>query len=191
MTPTSGDVRPAREGDVAAILALVRALAAYEREPDAVTATESDLRAALFGPQARVHALVAEADRPGGGREVVGTAIWFVSFSTWRGRHGIWLEDLFVLPEHRGRGLGGALLAALAAECVRRGYARLEWNVLDWNEPALAVYRSVGALPLSDWTVHRLDGPALEALAAGPDAGPDDGPGDGPGDGAGSGERGV
>jgi GNAT superfamily N-acetyltransferase len=159
-------VRPARESDTPALLALVRDLAAYEREPDAVTATDADLRVALFGPDPRVHALVAEVDLPDGGTEVAGTAIWFVSFSTWRGRHGIWLEDLFVRPAHRGLGLGGALLAELAAECVRRGYARLEWNVLDWNEPALAVYRGLGAEPLDAWTVHRLTGAPLAALAA-------------------------
>ena len=159
-------IREATARDVPTILALVKELAAYEREPDAVTATEADLREALFGPDPRVHALVAEVDLPDGGTEVVGTAIWFVSFSTWRGRHGIWLEDLFVRPDHRGRGLGGALLAELAAECVRRGYARLEWNVLDWNEPALAVYRALGAEPLDAWTVHRLTGAPLTALAA-------------------------
>ncbi|MFN0284668.1 MAG: N-acetyltransferase family protein [Kineosporiaceae bacterium] len=173
MPPTTTSVRPARAADSAQILALVRELAAYEREPDAVLATEVDLSTALFGPEPRVHALVAEVvggqAAPG---ELAGMAVWFVTFSTWRGRHGIWLEDLYVRPEHRGLGLGQALLAALAAECARRGWTRLEWNVLDWNEPALGFYRRLGAQPLDEWTVHRLaDGP-LSALAGVAAAGP-------------------
>jgi GNAT superfamily N-acetyltransferase len=177
-------VRAARPDDVAAIFALVRELAEYEREPDAVEADENDFRTALFGTDPRVHAYVAEAlpdgvrdgthdgsgpddDVPSDTRaEIAGIAVWFVSFSTWRGRHGIWLEDLFVRPSFRGLGLGQALLAELAAECVRRGYARLEWNVLDWNEPALGFYRRIGAEPLDEWTVHRLTGQALHDLAA-------------------------
>jgi GNAT superfamily N-acetyltransferase len=96
---------------------------------------------------------------------VVGFALWFTTYSTWLGRHGLWLEDLFVLPEHRGAGHGKALLAALARICVDNGWGRLEWNVLDWNEPALAFYRAIGAQPLDEWTVHRLSGDALRALA--------------------------
>jgi GNAT superfamily N-acetyltransferase len=167
---TTTRVRPARETDSAQILALIGDLAAYEREPHAVSTTEDDLRAALFGPHPAVHALVAEiADdhlAQTARYKVAGVAVWFVSFSTWRGKHGIWLEDLFVRPAHRGLGLGRALLAELAAECVRRGWSRLEWSVLDWNEPALGFYRQLGAQPLDGWTVHRLaDGP-LTALAA-------------------------
>ncbi|WP_088288894.1 GNAT family N-acetyltransferase [Kineosporia sp. A_224] len=179
-------VRAARPEDVPAILGLVRELAEYEREPDAVEADEGDFRTALFGPAPRVHAFVAEVlpddDTAGGSTgpgtagdtdaarwethaRIAGTAVWFVSFSTWRGRHGIWLEDLFVRPVYRGLGLGQALLAELAAECERRGYARLEWNVLDWNEPALGFYRRLGAEPLEEWTVHRLTGDPLRALA--------------------------
>ncbi len=149
-------IRPAVPGDEAALDSLVRALAAYEREPDAVEGTAADLGAALFGPSPRVHAHVAEVDVDGR-PTVVGTAIWFVTFSTWKARHGIWLEDLFVLPEHRRLGLGRALLAALADRCRAEGWARLEWWVLDWNEPAHAFYRSLGAQPQDDWTTWRLD----------------------------------
>jgi len=158
-------VRPADERDVAAVDALIRELARYEREPDAVVATEADLRRALFGPAPLVHCLVVEVD-PGG--PVAGFALWYVTYSTWTGRPGIWLEDLFVAPEHRGSGCGRALLQRLAAICRERGYARLEWNVLDWNEPALGFYRSLGAQALDTWTVHRLDGGALADLAAAP-----------------------
>jgi GNAT superfamily N-acetyltransferase len=143
------------------LLQLIRELARYEREPDAATATRDDLAQALFGPDPRVHALVVDD----GTGQLAAMAVWFLSFSTWEGRHGIWLEDLFVLSEHRGRGMAGALLAELAAICVERGYRRLEWNVLDWNTPALDVYRRLGAGPLTDWTVHRLDGQNLQDLA--------------------------
>ena len=129
---------------------LIRELAVYEREPDAVEATPADLEHALFGPDPRAHCHVAQLG-PDGGGPVVGFALWFVSFSTWRGRHGIWLEDVFVLPSHRGLGVGRALLAELAAQCRRHGYARLEWSVLDWNEPARAFYRRIGAVPQDEW----------------------------------------
>lgn len=155
-------VRPARPDDVPAVHALVRELAAYEREPDAVEATAADLRDALFGDDPRVHCLVAERDDV-----VVGTAVWFVTFSTWRGRHGIWLEDLVVGEAARGHGVGRALLAGLAAECARRGWTRLEWAVLDWNAPAQGFYRALGAAPQEEWTTWRLDGDALAHLAEG------------------------
>lgn len=156
-------VRPATIDDVPRILELIHALALYEREPDAVEATEGDLVAALFPPSATptAHAHVAEVDG-----EVVGMALWFVSFSTWTGRNGIWLEDLFVQPEHRGAGLGRQLLAALARVCVERGWRRLEWWVLDWNEPSIDFYRRIGATPEDEWTRYRLAGAALTALAA-------------------------
>lgn len=157
-------VRPAEERDVPAIDRLVRELAEYEREPDAVQAVPDDFTRALFCAHPRVHCHVAEVRDGAGPWEVVGMALWYVTFSTWRGRHGIWLEDLFVRPEHRGLGLGRALLRTLAAECTARGYARLEWWVLDWNSPAHAFYRSVGATPEEDWTVWRLDGAHLSAL---------------------------
>ncbi len=157
-------VRPATVEDVPAIVALVHELAAYEREPDAVEATEADFVAALFPPEGAgaptTHAHVATVDG-----EVVGMAVWFTTFSTWTGRNGIWLEDLFVRPEHRGSGLGRALLAALAQVCVERGWRRLEWWVLDWNEPAIGFYRSLGSVPQDEWTTHRLTGEALAALA--------------------------
>ena len=153
-------VRTARPDDVPAILDLVRELAAYEREPDAVEATEKSLHTALFGPAPAAYAHVVEHDGA-----VVGFALWFLNFSTWLGRHGIYLEDLYVRPEHRGRGYGRALLRELARLCVERGYGRLEWWVLDWNEPAIGFYRSLGARPMDEWTVHRVTGDALRALA--------------------------
>jgi GNAT superfamily N-acetyltransferase len=163
-------IRPAAPADVPALHHLICELAWYEREPDAVEASPEDLRRALFARHPLLHALVAEVAAPGGsggsgGFELAGMALWFVSYSTWRGRHGIWLEDLFVRPVHRRLGLGRALLAELAAEAVARGYARLEWNVLDWNEPALSFYARLGAEPLTEWTVHRLADGALRALA--------------------------
>jgi GNAT superfamily N-acetyltransferase len=157
-------IRTARPDDVGAVHALVHELAGYEREPDAVEARPADLAAALFGPDPRVHCHVAEVVDDDGLPAVVGMAVWFVSFSTWRGRHGIWLEDLFVRPEHRGAGIGRALLATLAAECAARGWTRLEWAVLDWNTPAHGFYRSLGAAPQDEWTTWRLDGERLAAL---------------------------
>jgi GNAT superfamily N-acetyltransferase len=163
-------IRAATPEDVPAIHAMVRELAAFERAPQEARATVDQLSAALFGVDAVASALVAESDGAGG--EAVGFALWFRNFSTWTGTPGLYLEDLYVRPEHRGGGHGKALLAALAAICVERGYERFEWTVLDWNEKALGVYRSIGAQPQEEWTVQRLSGPALRALAeqAGPDA---------------------
>ena len=154
-------IREAAPADVPVILELIRELAVYEREPDAVEATEAMISAALFGdaPVASCH--VAALD----GR-VVGFALWYVTFSTWKGVAGLWLEDLFVRPVARGHGLGKALLQELAAVCVDRGYARFEWWVLDWNVDAQGFYRSLGARPEDDWTVWRVDGEALTQLAA-------------------------
>jgi GNAT superfamily N-acetyltransferase len=154
-------IRPARPDDIPVIYQLIRELAEYERAPDEVTGTEDDLRRALFAAQPAVFAHVAEHEGL-----VAGFALWFVNYSTWLGRHGLYLEDLYVTPELRGQGLGRALLAELAAICVRRGYGRLEWWVLDWNEPARGFYASLGAIPMDEWTVHRLTGPALHELAA-------------------------
>ena len=163
-------VRAARASDVPEILALVCELAEYERARDEVLATEADLAALLFGantpsgaPAAYCH--VIEAD-PDSGR-LAGFALWFLNASTWLGRHGVYLEDLFVRPEFRGRGYGQALMAELAALCVERGYGRLEWWVLDWNTDAIGFYDSLGARPMDEWTVHRLTGSALTGLAAG------------------------
>jgi GNAT superfamily N-acetyltransferase len=155
-------IRAAGIDDVPVIVALVRELADYEREPDAVVATEQHFRDALFGDQPLAHCLVAEdADS-----EVVGFAIWFVNFSTWLGTHGIYLEDLFVQPSARGAGHGRALLTELARIAVSRGYGRVEWSVLDWNTPAQGFYRSLGAGPQDDWTVWRLTGDALRDLVS-------------------------
>lgn len=154
-------IRPAEQADVPAIVRLIRELAAYERAADQVTATEQDLHAALFAAQPAVYAHVAVAEG-----EVVGFALWFLNFSTWLGRHGIYLEDVYVTPAMRGRGVGTALLGELAAICARRGYGRLEWWVLDWNSPAIGFYRSIGAVAMDEWTVHRLTGQPLADLAA-------------------------
>jgi GNAT superfamily N-acetyltransferase len=153
-------IREAQPGDAPDLLRLVRALAEYEGEPGAVEATEASLAAALFRPDPLVHAHVAEED----GR-VVGMAIWFLSFSTWTGRHSLYLEDLFVEPAQRGRGTGRALLARLASRAVELGCARVDWSVLDWNEPAIGFYRSLGARPMDEWTTWRLEGTSLGALA--------------------------
>ena len=153
-------LRPARPGDAALVLALIRELAEYERLTHEVDASEAAIEAALFGATPRVFCELAEwEDAP------AGLAIWFYSFSTFRGRHGIYLEDLFVRPQFRGRGVGRALLASLARRCVAEDLPRLEWSVLDWNEPAIRFYRSLGAVQMDDWTVYRLAGDALERLA--------------------------
>ena len=155
-------IRPATVDDVSVVVRLVHELATYEREPDAVVATEEHFRTALFGPDPRVHCLVAED-----GAETVGFAIWFVSFSTWLGTHGIYLEDLFVRPEARGGGHGRALLTELARIAVERGYGRVEWAVLDWNVDAQGFYRALGATPQDEWTTWRLTGNALGQLVRG------------------------
>ncbi len=153
-------LRPAHPGDEPSIMALIQALALYEREPDAVENTAEMLTATLFGPEPRVFAHVVERDG-----SIVGIAIWFVTYSTWTGTHGIWLEDLVVDEAQRGRGYGRALMAALAGVCVERGYRRFEWTVLDWNEPSIGFYRAIGAEPLAEWTTQRLTGQRLEELA--------------------------
>jgi GNAT superfamily N-acetyltransferase len=157
-------VRPARPDDVPQILALVRELATYEREPDAVKGTPEGYAGILFpregAPTAYAH--VAEVDG-----QVVGMALWFLTFSTWEGRNGIHLEDLYVVPEQRGSGLGKALLRTLAELCVERDYRRLEWWVLRWNEPSIAFYDAVGATAMDEWIDYRLDGRALASLGSG------------------------
>lgn len=153
-------LRAASPGDEAGLLAAIQALADYEREPDAVENSAADLTSSLFGPDPKVFAHVVEREE-----RIVGIAIWFLTYSTWTGRHGIWLEDLFVDADQRGRGYGKALIASLGAVALQRGYSRVEWTVLDWNAPSIAFYRSLGAEPMDEWTTQRMSGPALEALA--------------------------
>jgi GNAT superfamily N-acetyltransferase len=153
-------VRPIRPDDVPAAVGLVRELAEYEKAAHEVRLTEEQLTAALFGPAPQLFGHVAVA---GGG--VVGVALWFLNFSTWRGTHGIYLEDLYVQPRHRGAGLGRELLRTLADLCVERGYSRLEWSVLDWNTPSIDFYRAAGAVPMDEWTVFRLSDEALNRFA--------------------------
>ena len=155
-----GGIRPATADDVATIHDLICDLATYERARDEVKATPDQLHAALFGPQPAAYALVAEIDG-----QVVGFALYFLSYSTWDGVHGLYLEDLYVRPEHRGRGLGAALLSSLAAIAVARGYTRVEWSVLNWNAPSIEFYRSLGAIAMDEWTRYRLTGEALAQLA--------------------------
>ena len=155
-------VRRAAPGDEHEVLRLIRALAEYEREPDAVHATAAGLAEALFAPGGHVHAHLAEQD----GR-VVGLALWFLNFSTWTGRAGLYLEDLFVEESARSAGAGRALLRELAREAVARGCARMEWQVLGWNTDAMGFYRSIGADHAADWQPWRLSGTALERLAQG------------------------
>lgn len=159
--PDGAVLRAARPGDESGILSCIVALAAYEREPDAVQNTVEMLRESLFGTDPRVFAHVVER-----GDDIVGIAVWFLTYSTWTGRHGVWLEDLWVDEGERGRGYGTALLSSLAGVCVERGYSRLEWTVLDWNAPSIAFYRSLGATPMQEWTTQRMTGDTLSALAA-------------------------
>lgn len=153
-------IREAVVTDVPVIRAMIRELAEYERVPHEARASEEQLREALFGARPAVFAHVAQTAEG----EVVGFCMWFLSFSTWRGVHGIYLEDLYVRPGARGGGHGRALLGELARICGERGYERLEWSVLDWNAPAIGFYRSVGAVPMDEWTVNRLTGEALRRL---------------------------
>ncbi|WP_442681355.1 N-acetyltransferase family protein [Sphingomonas sp. ASY06-1R] len=153
-------VRIATPGDVPAIRQLIIALATYERDPDAVRATEQSLHQTLFSQDAKVYAFVAEIEG-----NVCGIAIWFLNYSTWTGRPGIYLEDLFVAETARGTGAGRALLRALAQEAVARNCARIDWAVLDWNAPAMDFYRALGARPQSGWQPWRLDGDALAEMA--------------------------
>ncbi|OKI31347.1 GCN5 family acetyltransferase [Saccharothrix sp. CB00851] len=155
-------MRRVREEDVPAVVGLVEELAEYERARHECHLTVEQLHDALFRPSPALFGHVAEVD----GR-VVGMALWFLNFSTWRGTHGIYLEDLYVQPDQRKSGLGKALLRALAEECVARGYARLEWWVLDWNAPAIGFYKSLGAVPMDEWTVFRLTDDDLSRLGRG------------------------
>jgi GNAT superfamily N-acetyltransferase len=159
-------IRKATREDVPTILSLVKALAAYEREPDAVDATEADFLRDGFGDDPAFHVHVATEARGGGDDgEVIGFALWFFTYSTWRGRRCLHVEDLFVLPEHRGKGVGFALMKTLAREAVEHGCARFVWQVLDWNAPAIEFYRRIGARVMKEWVAARIDGEALRRLA--------------------------
>lgn len=154
-------LRPARETDLDTIISLISGLAEYEREPEAVVLDRDELRAHLFGPRPYAEVILAE-DEPGA---AVGFALFFHNFSTWLGKPGLYLEDLFVLPEERGKGHGKALLSRLASIAVERGCGRMEWSVLDWNEPSIGFYKALGATPMDEWTTYRLTGESLAALA--------------------------
>jgi GNAT superfamily N-acetyltransferase len=154
-------IRPATEDDVDALVQLIHELADYERSPESVHIDGEQLRAALFGASPTVFAHVADEDG-----DIVGMAIWFLSFSTWTGRTGIALEDLYVRPEGRNKGIGRALVSQLAAIAHQSGYGRLDWSVLDWNELAIDFYEALGAVPMDEWTGYRLSGEALAALGS-------------------------
>ena len=153
-------IDPAVEADAPLILDLIRDLAEYEKLSDQVTATEADIARSLFGDPPRAEAAIARLDG-----EAIGFALFFHNYSTFLGRPGLYLEDLYVRPAYRGRGFGRRLLVHLARIAVDRGCGRFEWSVLDWNAPAIAAYRRAGAVPLDDWTVYRLTGDALKRLA--------------------------
>ena len=157
---SDASIRPARPDDAETIVALIRELAEYEKLGDRAQATPDAIRAHLFGPRPYAEAWLAEV-----AGETAGFALFYHTFSTFLGRPGLYLEDLFVRPEHRGRGIGKALLAGLARLAIDRGCGKLEWVVLDWNEPSIGFYRSLGAMPMDDWTVMRVDGEALDTLA--------------------------
>lgn len=153
-------VTPAGEGDAAIVHSFIRKLAEYEKLSHLVVATEENIRAQLFGPNPAAEVLLAYWDQ-----EPVGFALYFRNFSTFLGQAGIYLEDLFVEPQHRGKGIGKALLARLAKIAVERGYGRLQWSVLDWNTPSIAFYRGLGAVPMDEWTVQRLYDAEMRVLA--------------------------
>lgn len=155
-------IRAATPADVPLIVSMVRELAEYERSPQEAKATDALMMEAMFGPKPACEALIGSVDGV-----AQGIAVFFHNFSTWTGRSGVYLEDLFVRPAARGAGLGSALLREVAKIALARGCPRVDWMVLDWNESALGFYKSLGALPLSDWTVHRLSGEALQRFAAG------------------------
>jgi GNAT superfamily N-acetyltransferase len=152
-------IRPARKEEVGIVLQLIHDLAHYEKAPNEVEATEKELLATIFIDNPKVFCDVVEVDG-----EIVGMAIWFLNYSTWQGKHGIYLEDLFIKSEYRGHGYGKALLKHLAKICDEKGYGRFQWWVLDWNSPAIEFYRSLGAVAMDEWTVYRVSGNALKEL---------------------------
>lgn len=158
--PGGATLRPAKPSDVPQILERVQDLAAYEGVPEAVETHVGMLQQSLFGESREAYAHVVDLDGV-----IVGVAVFFRTYSTWTGRPGIWIDDLYVTPQHRGSGYGKALLVSLARVCALNGYRRLEWTVLDWNEPSVAFYRSLGAAPQDEWTTHRLDQAGIDSLA--------------------------
>ena len=155
-------IREARIEDIEAIHDLIVELAIYEREPDAVTATVDDIKKSLFDQNPVANCLVSEIDN-----KIVGIAIWFLNYSTWLGKPGIYLEDLYVKPEFRGKGIGLGLMRSLAKICVENGYERFQWWVLDWNKPSIKFYKSIGAEAMDEWTVYRLSGQKLVNFSEG------------------------
>ena len=153
------NIRPARKEEVGIVLQLIHDLAHYEKAPDEVEATEKELLTTIFAEEPRVFCDLVEVDG-----DIAGMAIWFLNYSTWQGKHGIYLEDLFIKPEFRGRGFGKALLQHLARICEEKRYGRFQWWVLDWNSPAIEFYRSLGAVAMDEWTVYRVSGEALKDL---------------------------
>ena len=152
-------IRPAQQDEVGIVLQLIHDLALYEKAPDEVEATEKELLETIFVDNPRVFCDVVEVDG-----EIAGMAIWFLNYSTWQGKHGIYLEDLFIKPEFRGKGYGKSLLQHLAKVCDERGYGRFQWWVLDWNSPAIEFYKSLGAVAMDEWTVYRVSGDPLKKL---------------------------
>jgi len=153
-------LRPARPEDATAIYAMIYELAVYEKAPEAVVTTPDEIRETLFNPGSKTEALICESEG-----KPIGYAVFFTSYSTWLGRNGIYMEDLYITPDYRGNGAGKALLKHIAQCAVERQCGRLEWSVLDWNQPAIDFYRSIGALPQSEWVRYRLDGEALLKFA--------------------------
>jgi len=152
-------IRPAQQDEVGIVLQLIHDLALYEKAPNEVEVTEKELLETIFVDNARVFCDVVDVDG-----EIAGMAIWFLNYSTWQGKHGIYLEDLFIKPEFRGKGYGKALLQHLARVCDERGYGRFQWWVLDWNSPAIEFYKSLGAVAMDEWTVYRVSGDPLKKL---------------------------
>ena len=152
-------IRPAKSEEVGEVLQLIQDLATYEKAPEQVEASEEDLLNTIFAIDPRVFCDLVEVDG-----QIAGMAIWFLNYSTWQAKHGIYLEDLFIKPEYRGRGYGKALLKHLAKICDEKGYGRLQWWVLDWNSPAIEFYKSLGAEAMDEWTVYRTSGKALKDL---------------------------
>ena len=152
-------IRSAKPDDLPEIISLIKELADYERAPDEAKATPEGLAVALFGSSPKVFCEIVEVDN-----EILGFAIWFLNFSTWQGKHGIYLEDLYIRPQYRGLGWGKKLLEHLAAKCVKNDWGRFQWWVLDWNEPAIEFYKSLGATAMDEWTVYRVSEGALDDL---------------------------